>query len=654
MLASTTNVTTVAYSNSPPLLRTSSCDSGIDSATDRTDSSSVLALLGCLAGIVILWFALEAATIRHGCDVTDFGQAATMIHRLANGDQPFVDCLSNSVALAEFYVAQIVRVFGPMSMGELRILNSAISLVGCLCLFDVLRRVGGSWAAMFATAVAIATTRLWFTQVPSYHTVPSMLAMACVMLFLYAWRSSSAKGAIGFAIGAGIVAALAAFARMPLFGIILLPIGFMLPAIVGRLPLGTRRWACGTYAVAFAIVTASMGLWAISTGGERVLGHFRLITSREAYAVSSVYGAGLQAALLWGAEAWRGLSLMVILAILASRVFRDRSAWLRLSMILGVAIYCGWYVADQRNHGIHVLGIGLAGAVIIMAMNWPNSSDTRSTRAQSALVSGLSLTSIAMALMFVAGSNQGLLSGIHGSQLLIGLCALLLIRAAWTSASRTDHWFPDRRMNCLGAVVLLGAVTIGSLYWWFVNGSYRDFYSVRRPGAHIAFKSPALAGVTSTPERVSAIDRLVECVQSHVGAGAIILAYYDVPLVYFATETRPALFAGWAMENWPNSLEQAALDDMLQRDRIPALVVRNREFPGRMWPLADPSHPKRYPDDAFSMNLPDRRPLNAWVAAHYELRESIGPFDVLLPRSTSRDSQGAADSSLCRNPWKGR
>ena len=172
-------------------------------------------------------------------------------------------------------------------------------------------------------------------------------------------------------------------------------------------------------------------------------------------------------------------------------------------------------------------------------------------------------------------------------------------------------------------------------------------------GVHTGFKVGPLkitgslhdtdSGITSTASRVESLDRLVEYVGQRVLPGGYLLAYYDVPLVYFATGTRPAVCTSWVMDNWHGPLEGQVLADMLARSRIPELVIRNRIFPGRQWPAYETGHKKNYTYDTYSSEDPERRPFNAWVEDNYALAERIGPFEIWSPRTAAAsDNAGRA------------
>ncbi|MFQ5422348.1 MAG: hypothetical protein ACE5F9_00040 [Phycisphaerae bacterium] len=598
--------------------------------------------LKTLPGLLVLatcWVASEGPTIRHGCDLTDFGQAATIAHRLAHGDRPFVDCMVNAVSLAEYYASWLFWLKPNATLLDLRIANSAVEFGAYVAVYLVLCGLARPSVSLLCTAASIPVVRVWYTQVPSYNSLPATAAILSIALYWAALRRYESRSRYTFAFVGGLVGGLAATCRLPLIGLAGLPAVFLIPALAA----GIRRREALASAIAYVlghIVVLSIAAGVIIQAGlaAAAVERFLMVVSRGHYGTESItlLGRGVRDIAHTGVVAANYVAVFVLLMSLATARFPK---WLRIILAAAAAIMLARHLGVRSAHTANTLGFELVGVTLGLIAWWPRRNLDHEARLAAAERSSLCMVAVFMAILFMAGSNTGPWAAAHGSHLLAALSILLILELPGRVRSLGKTWFVSPVVNRVATVSMVAAVVGASFHWWITYGSYRDMFSVRHPERQVPFRSAALAGLTSTAKRVDAVDRLVERVRQRVRPGGYILAYYDVPLVYFATGTRPAVCASWVMENWPAPLEQQVLADMLRRSRIPELVIRNRVFPGRRWPACEAEHRKRYTDDTFAPDTPERRPINAWVEANYDLTDPVGPFEVWLPKN-ARPSEG--------------
>lgn len=155
-----------------------------------------------------------------------------------------------------------------------------------------------------------------------------------------------------------------------------------------------------------------------------------------------------------------------------------------------------------------------------------------------------------------------------------------------------------------------------------------SLYPYRDNSVAVLSEEPAtakLSGIATTQERASVVDQLVEAVVSRSEPGDRILAYENLPMMYFLTDRLPATHHTWISENMAPSFRQYVLEDMIERDRLPAVVVRatyttrDRNWPQYRAPL--------YWTGEQQLN----DPFDAYVREHYQVVEEIDGFEVRVP-----------------------
>lgn len=591
---------------------------------DRPGGRTLLIL-----GMVVLagcWLAIEWPTIRHGVDFTDFGQAATIPHRMANGDKPFLDCWKHSVHLSEYYVSWLFRLKPDATLLDLRICSSVIQFIAFGAVFLVLSRMTRPVFALIATAVSMTAVKVWYTQPPSYMTVPATFAVLTVTVYWVALRRETAVARYGLSALAGLIGVFTATCRLPFAGIVVLPAAALIPALWARSRRRETLQTTGGFLVGAALAAGIVAAVIIGFGyGDIALARYRTFVTRPDYGAESfaLFREAVQGLITTGIASGGYLALCLILASgLAERVPR----WIRVVLALVLAAAYAEYFNAEMWHQIHLLGHGMLGLALGLIVHWPRRDQDAADRRIRIEHAFVCLAGGGIAFLSMAGSNRAQWAAIHASHFILALATILILELPARMRARSRAWFVDRLVSRVATGGLVVAVFLASSCWYLVYGAHRDLYSVRHPEAHVPFRSARLAGITSTPERVRLVDELVAYVQERVKPGGFTLAYYDLPLFYFATDTRPAPFVSWLLSYLPASLEREILDDMIRRGRIPELVIRTRVYPSRWWP--DAASKERYGEAVYSTVDPERRPLNCWVEEHYVLDRGFGPLEV--------------------------
>jgi hypothetical protein len=142
---------------------------------------------------------------------------------------------------------------------------------------------------------------------------------------------------------------------------------------------------------------------------------------------------------------------------------------------------------------------------------------------------------------------------------------------------------------------------------------YRD---APRPRLTAVFSLSKLRHIRSTPERVQAIEALHRTLAPRLRPGDALLAFDDCPLIYYLFDARPAYGLAWAVRRGQSEATLGRLNDELKAGPLPRYAIRALiDVSEADWAAAP------------RMNY-DNYPLNETVQRHYELEQTIYPFEI--------------------------
>jgi hypothetical protein len=105
----------------------------------------------------------------------------------------------------------------------------------------------------------------------------------------------------------------------------------------------------------------------------------------------------------------------------------------------------------------------------------------------------------------------------------------------------------------------------------FRNKSYNDAPPIFLTKS---FTHKKLLGIKSTPPKVNELERLLKELGAILKPGDFLMAYPNLPILYFLTDTRHPMETGWADHfAWPHNLKELFLYNMVKNKRIPEYIV---------------------------------------------------------------------------------
>jgi hypothetical protein len=164
------------------------------------------------------------------------------------------------------------------------------------------------------------------------------------------------------------------------------------------------------------------------------------------------------------------------------------------------------------------------------------------------------------------GSNTGLSNAVHGMWLILPLIFL----SALEIRGRIKCPWIHQIFYQLEKILLLLLIISLALNIFCI---YRDHYNRLRLVS--AFTHPSLEGIFSTPQRVKAVEEVVEIIESHTEPGDHVLIANSVPMLYYLTQTRPILGEPWLFLETLSDIKEK--HQKLEEDqRLPKLFCCNK------------------------------------------------------------------------------
>jgi len=463
-------------------------------------------------------------------------------------------------------------------------------------LFAILRRSFKPTPSAVAVILAGLAVNYGGDLVLDYNKIPAALLLLAIYFLLpvrAGQRASSAqhdwRGILG-----GIILGASVLARLPLVLALPLPV---LMAIVG--PRDSKRALLRSLLpILTAVGAIACGLLLLAARGQ-LAGYLNAIHSTllapaadSTHAPSYLLTLYLRQAGTAAVHGFRLVALLIGPALLSYALTKwTRWRFLHIVPIAAVAVL-GIYLLSDLPGGIWDYGLAMPGFFIVMAavecvvLAISGKRGTAQLRRVQLLITG-----VAIAVLAMIGSNNGVSNMRHGLHLLIPAVCLGLpdalegvmdlikrvLRAGGLPAS-LQGGYPTLLSLLLPVALAVGFSTNSVLFRY--NDPYRD--SSDRSALRCAIESPLLQGVLTSEQRAASTEAMIEQLKTLTNAGDTILAYNSIPLVYYVTQTIPALDTPWPILHSADDL-RVELDDLSRQDLPVVLVRATANTRGRNW-----------------------------------------------------------------------
>jgi hypothetical protein len=608
--------------------------------TVHRDKRILLAGYLLLAAVWAIWCAFFLAK---GLDFTDEGVACSDAWRLAQGDLPFRDTPAYT-GLSSWLLSGVFHVHPDCGLLGLRIVWAVVMMLCAFLTARIMLRHFNPLVSFAGTAAALFFVTGGVYRVLSYNSMPVPFLLLAALLWLDAHHTSGRRQVL-MACGAGIAAFIATACRLSLLPIVLLP----LLTIVYDHYCGAeviRRWrVAGAFTASYL---AGVACFFLTLGVIGVVGDFGAgLGETGAVPGHSLYDMLGNAALSVLFFLAGAMSVLVpVLLLKRRRVIELLSGGRRavvsvvsIIALLGLSLgllqwsgaidVAGWFRdaggrvldADPPHKLVgYGLAVGLSVGVILVAMAsriFRSHGDEPESATQGRY--RLALVALFLSLLMILGTNNVPAYSLRYVSWL-PICAAVGLVWLWITEN-AGHRIGTRLASAAKVGVLVFLV-LCVLYGVDLNRyPYRSGHASEQVAA---LETGRLDGVLTTTDRARTVDLLVEAVQSNSEPGDRILAYENLPMLYFAADRLPAADRSWVSENFDRSLRESIPEDMIARGRIPALVIR------ATYTTRDPAWPTVRAPLEWSDGEQETDPIDRYVREHYEVIDVIDGFEIML------------------------
>ncbi|MHC4470187.1 MAG: hypothetical protein ACYS99_04420 [Planctomycetota bacterium] len=563
-----------------------------------------LELLAC-AAILIAPFLIALWRLPLGLDYTDEGFALAAPLRSGLGDTPFRHEIQTALLPFDVVLGPLFRWFPGLGVLDLRLLGLAIRFITALCWFLLLARYFPN-RLIAALAATVAATPLVTYWEPGYDLLGYQLPLIGVGIWLHAWHLRGRGLAATVSALGGVVTSVGILTYLPTVALLALPP--LVWVLVRRSPARARLRLLTTAFFSAQCLVLALAVLAVALSG--------LVDDFFAAAGATMGNARYSSPtkMLVKFLPRCGALLVIAVAGVAALRFLDRAtsndrgpAWLfaltQPLAVLGpyvlVEILTPGWLNTLRPTSL-VLVVALTLGLYVLVRRGERSPTREELLGPTTLTSFLLLAVMFLLVGILAGKGMRKSVYFMGTGFLLSSC--LYARAlATTRRARSS----PRLHVAVGLTLICLAVSAKLMF---------DMFRINQreaPASRLTteFVHPPLRGIRSTPGRVKQLEELMEFLSPRVPPGSFLLAYEEVPLVYFVTRTRPAIDTVWArVSRYGAESRQRSVRRMIEDSRVPRYCVRSTSV--RFMPARN-----QIPEDIEESS----DPLDAFVREHYRL-----------------------------------
>jgi hypothetical protein len=601
--------------------------------------------------IIAVWTIWCAFFLARGFDFTDQGLYVSEAWRFSQGDLVFRDSLA-AWGLPFWWVSLVFRVFPGISFLGLSILWAVVMLACALVTANLVARYFNPVLSFAGALVGLFMATSGAIKTLCYNSMPALGLLLAAWLWLSACNRNG-RSQVFMAGGAGLIAFLATTCRFPVIPIVLLPLLTIVYDRCCGIKTNNRLRATITFMATYMVALACL-LLIIQAKGlmSDFLGTFTLHTSSQGHSVPSLISNVRDSCLYYLTPTFLFLAVILVKRYKTIVAFTQKHSRITGFVVLPIVIV-GLLVAIWQKAAIYkvlqwmqgdikgiLLGtattndsnrflIALAiGVVMIDVIFHVSDSKIKGSKDQKHRIYRLGIVSVFLVLLMIAGSGN--VPAAYSMNYMSWLAVALMVCLLWL-------WSPKPAKSTIKKVSIWLYRTAFILFVLFFSyrGLLPDFHPYRDGPVNKLVTMPEstkLHGMYTTSERAQIVDKLVTAVELNSKAGDRILAYENLPMLYYLTDRLPSTSLTWLTDGFPRSLRERLLEDMIKRDRLPKLVIR------ASYTVTDPGWPVVKAPLTWQGNQQETDPIDKYIREHYKVIQEIEGFQVMVPVDTTVDA----------------
>ena len=526
-----------------------------------------------------------------------------------------------------------------------RIVWATVMLLSALLTAKLMLRYFNPWISFAGPALALAFPSHIAVKILDYNTTAVVFLILGAMLWTSAYRQKG-KYQILLAAAAGMTSFLATTCRIPVVAICLLPI----VTVAYDYICGVK--AEGRLQVVLAFMAAyltGLVIFFVTLYANGLAGNF--IATFSSHADSALHSPQEMIDNLVYSGYYYLVPALLISGLLLIKRLRSITA---LNGKYRVIIAYGLTFALTSFVAITIINLDIVQEAILQlvadtrqALNGPYYGGERARLVILAFAVGIVIADV---IFNIFDSLANRVSAIAHDRCRMGVVALFLASLMIPGTQAT----PAYNINCMSWLII--SMAVGVLWLWITNLAvskskkgylwasklgfvallllvfcYRVSYN-RSPfrdsdiwNLNTVPATTKLWGIYTTEDRAQTIDLLVQAVKLNSQPGDRILTYENLPMLYYLTDRLPATNATWVTESFPRPFRERLFEDMVNRGRIPKLVVR------ATYTTRDANWPTSKSALYWKSGDQETDPINKYVNENYRVIQEIDGFQIMLP-----------------------
>ncbi len=587
---------------------------------DTIKESSWRKLQFVISGFI--FFSIFALGIFHsmkgGINLTDEGLYFSAPYHYRFGVIPFKEAIHNATRQYDLLMAPIFILFPNITVLQFRIFGILLHISGIVAVFFLFSRFAPPLLVAALGAIFFLVNNFAGTPTPSYNLLVTTFGLWAFVLWMFGLlaKQSFRKRVLcllsGMFLSFTIVSNMSAgvLLLVPLISsiffwlkgrrqeaistIIILAIVGVIFLLVGILMLTTGVWPYFWEALQNDAVSSNLALGGVMAKISRSWEGVMSVALHSLYLTYITVVIGLISSWVIGRAKGTSrflliiLSLTVILTLLFPII--KFPAFDFVLVILSILCFPTIFIHLQKSEENERM-------ILILAVLW----------------------SLVQVLSFGVLSTNALQSTVKG--------AFLLFLVAMLSTYKLYDYVPINSQNerlkklfvlCMMSLIVgFFAIRGVDLY---LNTNYLEVNYKKLTGI---FSHPKLAGIYSVPEKIKPLEELLDYLKPRLKKNDYLLAYSDLPILYYLTDTQPLYPNVWSFETWwPLPYRKKLLQKMLEKQKKAEYAVHMVTNPGYGWgtPIAE--------GKSFDLQEPGECILCRYVEDNYVLEKFIFPFEV--------------------------
>lgn len=556
---------------------------------------------------------------RGGINLTDEGLYFSAPYHYRFGVLPFKDAIHNATRQYDLLMAPIFILFPNITVLQYRIFGVLLHLSSLVAAFFLFSKFAPPLLVAVLSSIFFMINNFSGTPTPSYNLLVTVFGTWSFVLWNYALLIKGSGKKIILTILSGLFLFATVISNMSTVTLLFVPVAFVIFFYLNKK---------SSHELSPTIIMLSTTIFLFLLSGiilliSGLMPFFGEAIKNDAFS-SNLSQGGVVAKIL---RSWEGVisvapysfyltylvfiiypSFLWLAGLLNSKTKLILASLLLISILLFLIPVLSYPLFDL----ILVIFSVLSLPVILIYLS-------KTKRDEKIIFSLAIIWSLIQVISFAALSTNAMQASVKGVFFLflvavISIYRLLLIIPFNNHNDKLMKFFIFTTISALLIVFGIKGVKI------YKNTNYLEVNYKRLVNS---FKYPKLAGIYSIPEKIKPLEELLNYLKPRLKKGDYLLAYNDLPLLYYLTDTQPLYPNVWLFEAWwPLKYRKKLLEKMTNKGIKAPYAIHIVTNPGYGWgtPIAE--------GKSVDLKEPGECLICNYVENNYVIEKFVFPFEI--------------------------